>query len=130
MKTRDLIAFLQKEDPDGDAECCVGNQDILFVEKQPAYYDGRLEVLERDANGYIKAGRVESNGFKVKIHTAGIEDIIYDNPELPVYINAGNYNSNEEWANSVKKWRDDAVQIKAEIAQWQVDYKLKQSGSQ
>jgi len=49
VKTKDLIAQLQREDPSGELECCVGNEDIYLVERLPSYYDGDLKfALERE----------------------------------------------------------------------------------
>ena len=85
MKTKDLIAALQENDPSGEIECCVGNADIHFVNVEPAYYDGRLQVLERDHSKdpyyNIVGAKRTSKGSKVVLHVYSIEDYISDNPE-------------------------------------------------
>jgi hypothetical protein len=87
MKTKELIKQLLDADPSGEREVCVGNVDIFFVEKMPAFYDGRLQVLQRDENlkGYnIVGAKLVSSGLKINIHTMSIFDALWDNPNLPI----------------------------------------------
>lgn len=87
MKTKKLIELLQKEDPTGEEEVSVGNQDIFFVAKEPAYYDGRQQVLIRDwDNKYynVIGAKYRSRGSKIVIHTHSIADALWENPDLPV----------------------------------------------
>jgi hypothetical protein len=87
MKTKTLIKLLQEADPTGEEEVCVGNQDILCVEQEPAYYDGCLQVLERDESKecYNVTGvRYVRDGNKISITPYGVVDAIWDNPEVPV----------------------------------------------
>jgi len=65
VKVKELIRLLQEEDP--EAEACVHNADIESVYAAQAYWDGRLQVLERDAEGYVVGGKYTSNGWKVNI---------------------------------------------------------------
>ena len=50
MKSKELIRLLQEEDPSGEVEVCVQNFDILGIHTEPAYWDGSLQVLMRDAS--------------------------------------------------------------------------------
>ena len=87
MKTKEVIRQLQEADPTGEAEVCVGNVDILFIDKSPAYYDGKLQVLERDENqkGYnIVGAKLLSNGIKIVINPMSIYDALWEDPELPI----------------------------------------------
>jgi hypothetical protein len=84
MKTKELIRLLQEEDPEGECEACVGNVDIHFVERGPAYYDGSLQVLTRDPDNKfynITGGKYVRTGGKVNIHTLSITDAISNDPE-------------------------------------------------
>jgi hypothetical protein len=89
MKVKELIRRLQEADPTGEIEACVGNIDIHFVSREPAYYDGRLEVLKRDP---ARTGRcydicgaeIRNDGQKVQIHTLSIREAIWEDPDLPV----------------------------------------------
>ena len=87
MKTRELIAQLNECDPTGELEVCIGNVDIHFVGKEPAYYDGCLQVLKRDeACEYynIIGAEFRSGGFKIVINELNIADALLNNPEMPV----------------------------------------------
>lgn len=94
MKTSELIRRLQEADPSGDLEAAVGNHDILFVARTPAYYDGDLQVLVRDpaeAPHYNVVGaRIVRSGDKVCIESHSIADALSENPDLPVeYVGEG-----------------------------------------
>ena len=104
MKVKELIRQLQEADPTGEIEACVGNIDIHFVSREPAYYDGRLEVLTRDP---ARTGRcydicgaeIRSDGDKVQIHILSIQQAIWENPDLPVV---------SDGSDRVAIWRQEA----------------------
>ena len=84
MKTKELIRRLQEADPTGEAECCVGNHDIFFVESKAAYWDGRLEVLVRDQSKEpwynVVGAKITTHGTKINIRTLSIDDAIFNDP--------------------------------------------------
>ncbi len=88
MKTKELIRLLQEADPTGETECCVDNEDIHFVDRVPAYYDGTLQVFERDPakKGFydIVGVRFVRSGDKIKIRHMGYEDVIHNRSEVPI----------------------------------------------
>lgn len=88
MKTKDLIAELQQQDPSGELECVVGGEDIYFCERQEYYYDGTPTLLVRDESKkpyyHIVGLRVPGSGEKVRLHTMSVEDVFLDHPEAPV----------------------------------------------
>ena len=111
MKTKDLIVLLQKEDPSGEIECCVGNADIYFVSTEPAYWDGRLQILERDESKkpyyHIVGAKRTSKGSKIVLHPYSIEDYISDNPEKAKidYSECGNEDSTNRYRETDEKHR-------------------------
>lgn len=109
MKTKKLIALLQEEDPSGELDVCVGNVDIHFVERLPAYYDGSLQVLERDEDCKyynITGGRYVRAGEKVNIHTLSITDAISNaaGREKPFPVDYSELSSDQ--AEATKKAHD------------------------
>jgi hypothetical protein len=89
MKTKDLIRELQEADPSGEIEVCVGNVDIWTVITEPAYYDGRLQVLKRDPEKTGKCydiigGKYVTSGQKVVIETRSITDVLWDEPDAEI----------------------------------------------
>jgi hypothetical protein len=88
MKTKDLIKELQEADPSGELECCVNNIDIFTVATEPAYYDGRLQLLIRDPakKPYydIVGGKYVSSGYKVVISPMSITDVLWDDPDAEI----------------------------------------------
>lgn len=84
MKSKKLIKLIQELDPSGETEVCVGTtQDIAFVERMPAYYDGALQLIERE-NDEIVSAKFERAGDKIAIRYVGIVDAILDDPDLEV----------------------------------------------
>ena len=109
MKTKELIRQLQEKDPGGEEEVCVGNEDIFFVEYEPAYYDGSLQILVRDEEKKpyynIVGAKFRRSGSKIQIHTVSIAMAIMDNPDLPVEFIGGKGLHYEE---DVQNWRDES----------------------
>jgi hypothetical protein len=115
MKTKDLIKLLRENDPEGEIEVCVGNVPVHYVDNLPAYYDGLLQVLipnPIECKYYnVEQAKFVSSGRKVVIHTWGIDDAIYENPDLPVEIE----NDNGRYAEMVEKWRAEGREIETHI---------------
>lgn len=84
MKTAELIRELQALDPSGQEEVCVGNRAIQSVDRLPAYYDGRLQVLRRNDKGHTVGIEFRSRGVKINLCITDLEDEIYDNPEFEI----------------------------------------------
>lgn len=87
MKVKELMALLQKEDPTGEEEVCIGNADVFAVFKEPWYWDGKIERLVRDPNklGYNVVGAYvgpTKSGNKITIRELSIEDVLWDIPDL------------------------------------------------
>ena len=120
MKTKDLIAELQEADPSGELEVCVENIDIFTVTTEPAYWDGRLQLLMRDPakKPYfdVVGGRYVSSGHKVVISPMSITDVLWDNPEAEIDYgglgaNAERYRASDD--KTRKASRD--VELKVEM---------------
>jgi len=110
MKTKELIRQLLDADPTGEAEACVGNSDIHFVEKLPSYYDGDLQVLERDPNinGYnIIGGKYKRSGNKIKIHTLSFSDAITNSKEFIIDFIVDYSELSTENGEIIKKIHDE-----------------------
>lgn len=90
MKTKDLIEQLNKIDPDGVMEVCVDNQDIMYIDYMPAYWDGRLEkITKRDKHGRPEETLITSSGSKIKLYTLDLADyyeesILEEGKEYPI----------------------------------------------
>lgn len=110
MKTKELIRRLQEEDPSGEIEVCVGNVDIHFVERMPAYYDGSLQVLIRNKNTKyynIVGGKYVRSGDKVNIHTLSITDAISNACSVDSKFEVDYSELSEDRAKATKKAHDD-----------------------
>lgn len=87
MKTKELIRQLQEADPTGEEQACVNNVDIHYVDTEPAYYDGALQVLDRDESVQcynIIGARYVRSGKKVVIHPLSIHDAICNDSDLKI----------------------------------------------
>ena len=114
MKSKKLIEELQRIDPSGEMEVCVHNEDIYFIEKQPAYYDGGFQVLIKDGDN-IKGIKYVIDGSKIKLHLFDLEYRIIDDPDFPVEIpDAGNYLT-KCFKERVENFRKESKEINKEI---------------
>lgn len=102
MKTKDLIKQLQELDPEGEVECCIGNNTIIAVDKLPAYYDGHLEIanIEKDYN--VISHTITNKGEKIHFMTFGVTDAILNNPDHKVDTTE----SNQSYYNYIECFRD------------------------
>lgn len=114
MKTKELIAELLKADPTGEGEVCVGNCDIYYVEKLPAYYDGCLQRLIRDSEkkGWnIVAAKYTAEGYKISIRPLSIGDAIFDDKDLPVTCEGMSEQSAASYQKSVAARRQETEDV-------------------
>lgn len=127
MKTKELIRQLQAADPTGEEEVSVGNVDIHFVDREPAYYDGCLQVLVRDENNKfynITGAKLVSRGSKVVIHTLSITDALWDNAELPIDYSGLTDAQALRYKESHDKTRQEVRDCEREIEQGRHDKNL------
>lgn len=122
MKTKELIRLLQEADPTGEEEVCVNNEDILDVGTEPAYWDGTLQILERDEklSPYynVVGATFKREGCKVSIFTHGIRDAIHSHVSgqyrkygklkdiFPVKVIGGG-----DFSKTVQYYHDEAVKV-------------------
>ena len=119
MKTKELIRQLQEADPSGELECCVNNADIHFVNVEPAYYDGCLQVLKRDESKSpyynICGAKYTSVGDKVVIRPLSICDAVFEQQDLPVEFEGLNPDRAAGYKASVDKRRKQTEEINNDI---------------
>ena len=120
MKTKELIRQLQEADPSGELEVGIHNEDILSIEHLPAYYDGSLQVINKNEKGHIVSGEIYRTGSKIKICTYPLEDAVLDcmvshydqhgntDYEFPITVHGDCFNS---YADTIKHWHDEARKI-------------------
>lgn len=115
MKSKKLIELLQKEDPTGETEVCIGNEDIYYIENMVAYWDGCLEVLKRDETSEyynVIGAKYTSSGYKIGLRTLSIFDALLDNQDLPVEVEDSFVK--KEMQTQVNMWREEARKWKKE----------------
>jgi hypothetical protein len=101
MTTGELIELLRKVDPEGTTPVCVDNHDIYHVSNPDyAYYDGTLEQLELK-QGQIVGARLITEGLKVRLYVKSVEDLLFNQPELPVTV------SHVDLNDRVEMWRKE-----------------------
>ena len=119
MTTAELIKKLQEEDPSGELQVVVGNIPIYTVDNVEAYWDGRLQMLIQDHNRdpyyNIVGYKVTSQGRKVRLHTMDLDDVMLDNPDIPVYLEELGEHFHPEWEERVRKTREESKRIHEEV---------------
>lgn len=121
MKTKDLIRVLMELDPSGEEQVCVGNSDIHYVDRLPAYYDGTMQVLLRDNSkwGYsIVGGKYVRSGVKISIVDRSIEDALWDDPDMPVDYSELSPNSQVEYRQRHEEIKRKVAEIETEC-EWE-----------
>lgn len=110
MKTRDLVAMLERADPTGELQVCVGGHDIHFADAVPGHFDGTYEVLVRDPGrrGYdIVGAEIRSSGMKIVLRTLPVELALLDDPAMPVAFDGEH--ARLHGGERVARWRRVAV---------------------
>jgi hypothetical protein len=90
MKVSKLIAALQELDPTGEVEVVVGSDDISYADRQPGYYDGWYELLQRNDRQEITGVMVCTQLDKIKLVTCGARDLFWEEPDLVVEYDSEN----------------------------------------
>jgi hypothetical protein len=119
MKTKKLIAMLQEIDPSGEFEVCVDNLDIYFAEPLPAYWDGRLQLLIQDESKEphysIVGAKVTAVGTKIKLHTMGVEDVLWHDPDAPIDLSEANEANPSRWEKIIEEIRAEVKNVKNKL---------------
>ena len=94
MKSKELIRLLQELDPTGELEVSVGKTDIFYIIKNASFWDGTLQVLQREESKKpyynVIGARYKSTGQHLSIVPLSISEAIWENPDLPVDYSEGN----------------------------------------
>lgn len=122
MKTKELIRLLQEIDPEGETECCIANHDIYYLDKLPAYWDGILEILQRDPSKApyydICGAKYTSKGYKINIRSLSITDAIGNDTKLKIdYSELGNEDKAKAFEEADNKTRilQSDIELKCEF---------------
>ena len=130
MKTKEVIRQLQEADPSGEEEVCIGNHDIYRIFPEDAYYDGSLQIIEKDKNGHIIGGTIRRSGMKVQMIEHTLEDVVlelmldhYDTHgnldyEAPIKVIGDTFNS---YNDTIKYWHDEAKSIIRKVREGKED---------
>lgn len=115
MKTKELITKLLELDPDGQLECTVGNCSINYIELLPAYYDGRLQIIEYDKDGRPLSGKYVSNGKKLCISYTTIQECVMENSDFPVDFSELEEVSRKRYSSYIDEFRKKSIELDKEF---------------
>lgn len=120
MKAKELIRLLQEEDPTGETEVSVGNHDIFTVHTEPAYWDGKLQLLIRDESKKpyydVVGGKYCTKGCKIVITSMGVSDVLWENPDATVdYSELGQYADRYRESDEKTRQASRDVTLKVEM---------------
>jgi hypothetical protein len=108
VTSAELIEELQKLDPDGTTEVTIHSQPIWYIDRLPAYYDGRLLLLHRDHMYQIISAEYTGKGAKIVLGQFDLKDFLEDFPEFTVH-------SDTQWyLDRVEKWREAGRKLLAQ----------------
>lgn len=119
MTTAELIKRLQEEDPSGELQVVVDNVPIYTVDNVEAYWDGRLQMLvqdrSRDPFYNIVGYKVTERGRKVRLHTMDLDDVVLNDPDIPVDLSELSEHYRPHWERTVRETREETKRIIAEV---------------
>lgn len=118
MKTKELIKRLQELDPEGDMEISIDNHDIYQVELHHAGENGMLSRIISNDNGRVIGAKVIDKGLKISLSYLTIEDLIWNDPDLPVQIDVASEEAREDWEEVISSIREEARAAILEIYEW------------
>lgn len=110
MKSKVLIAKILELDPTGEVECSIGNCDIYYLDRLPAYYDGRLQVLKYDESKApyynVIGGEYRSSGSKIALKELSFSDALRNDDKFEI-----DYSNLHATAESLQRYKeaDDAI---------------------
>lgn len=73
MKSKDLVALLQKVDPTGEGYVIIGSGVITHAEVKEGYYDGPYTYIDSDTNFVTSI-----KGYKVDIGTIDLDEFVWN----------------------------------------------------
>lgn len=117
MKSKELIRILKEIDPTGETEVCVGNVDIDCIVDMPAYWDGSLQVLQRDEKNNIIGAKYVRTGEKLQIYPLSISDAIDGRYEFKVdysELNPERAEATRKAHGDLREWHE-RLQIELEL---------------
>lgn len=112
MKTSELIKLLQDTDPNDECDVCIDNYPVSSLTKDPSYWDGRLQYVDRSTTP-IKAGWRQEPKYKIKIRYESIQDILEDYPNLEIDMSGVTYKGlvDFRYLDRVAAWRKEVKDI-------------------
>lgn len=79
MTTKELIEYLQQEDPNGTSQVIIAGQILRFVERVEGYHNGSYIYPKFDENGYEKGLIISNKDSKIVLHCYNsLDDYIFN----------------------------------------------------
>lgn len=114
MKVKELVKLLEDIDPSGELTVAVGNAQITYIDRLPAYYDGKLQKIVFDEGHNPRIGIYCSGGEKVVINYTTIQDALHINPFMTIISDNGKPPHNETWIGTTVK---ESLELMNELAE-------------
>lgn len=108
MKSRELIALLRTNDPDGETEVVIDNMPIYSVVLHHAFEEGCLEKLTFDDEFRVASAEITTDGYKIVLSGMPIENALIMNPEMDIKLNISNNFILGNYVEQLAKWRENA----------------------
>lgn len=110
VTTAELIAALQKADPDGTACVMDANGDpVWFPYRKPPYYDGPTHSLIVGDDGKVSGYKIHRSGpDKVVLYARPLVELLHDNPDANVDLSALTGEHLAGWTLAVERMRNEA----------------------
>lgn len=84
MTSKELISTLQAFDPVGDIQVSIGNLAITYINVEPYYYDGKLQIVEFNSDGRAVRGWRATEGQKIVINYDSLAELAAQDPNFEI----------------------------------------------
>lgn len=109
MKPEKLIELLKECDPDG--EVCVNNVSVTGLQEEPAYWDGKLQLIEADDEGSCLSAKVTGAGRKISLDCPSIHSIIEYKPDLKIDLSGVSGEQRAWWEKSIEESKQSSKDV-------------------
>jgi hypothetical protein len=121
MKVKDLIDSLNRLDPSGELDVSIGGSDIDFISVME---DFTHDQLVREGSSIVSGIRKKSSRVLVIKHCDLIEEVMWENPNLPILVDIEDPKLKQDMERSVEYYREVISGEFGKTDQWLEDLEL------
>lgn len=119
MTSSALIEELRKVDPTGETQVCIGNCAITYINVEPYYYDGKLQIVEFGADGRAIRGWRATSGNKIVITSDTLRELAANDPSFEIIYKTEKHRLDYEHSDKEESRWNREIEHKVEMEGFQ-----------